>query len=59
MCPVNDFHCYYDALKNLFENEPLAEQLAINACHHAEEVFSKDKIINQNLSFYKSLIGHE
>lgn len=55
-CPVNDPDSYYRAIKSLFENENLASELAHEAFTHAKEVFSKERILNQNLSFYNSLV---
>ncbi|WP_298952459.1 glycosyltransferase family 4 protein [uncultured Nonlabens sp.] len=53
----DDSELFFQALKKMLTDKEFAMQCGKNARMHLESNFSKKQIVNQNLSFYKSVIN--
>ncbi|MET0760037.1 MAG: glycosyltransferase family 4 protein, partial [Flavobacterium sp.] len=51
-----DHQLYADKINTLLENEHLMKQIGKNARKRVEAVFDVQKVIHQNITFYKSII---
>jgi glycosyltransferase involved in cell wall biosynthesis len=52
----DDTKLFTDALRRMLENREFARNCGVNARHYLESHFSKKKILNQNKTFYNTII---